>query len=107
MTTDYTTGSSVWTNITYKRTATSVVVTISSDGSYPEFPSSRNYIVRLVNNNPLSAARVNGKALRSSRFGGSNTHRSEEHGYRMSEGTVRLCVLWNRKLRGWAVRIRA
>jgi hypothetical protein len=75
MTTEYTTGAYAWTNISYVRTDSSVTVNVVSNGKYDAFPSSRKYIVRLVNNNPLTSASVNNVELKGSRFGGENSFR--------------------------------
>ena len=75
MTREYTTGEYVWTNISYVRTDTSVTVKVSSTGNFKAFPASRNYVVRLINNNPLTSASVNNMEVMGSRFGGANSFR--------------------------------
>ena len=75
MTREYTTGEYVWTNISYVRTDTSVTVKVSSTGNFKAFPASRNYVVRLINNNPLTSASVNNMEVMGSRFGGANSSR--------------------------------
>ncbi len=65
----------MWTSISYTRTANSLSLVIASTGSYPQFPSQRNYIIRLRSCYPATSASVNDQTLRASRFGGPNTFR--------------------------------
>lgn len=71
----YLDGFSAWTNVSYTRTSSSIKVTISTTGAYPQLPTSRLYTVRLANCNPPTSVTVNGQPVVASRLGGPNSWR--------------------------------
>jgi len=70
---DYLSGKFVWTSIFYIRLGNTISITITSSGSYSEFPSSRPYIIRFANSFPLQSAFINDKVVTYSSDGGPNT----------------------------------
>eukprot|EP01125_Pyxidicula_operculata_P005865 TRINITY_DN2050_c0_g6_i2.p1 TRINITY_DN2050_c0_g6~~TRINITY_DN2050_c0_g6_i2.p1 ORF type:complete len:1034 (+),score=272.65 TRINITY_DN2050_c0_g6_i2:380-3481(+) len=76
MTTDYVSGKSVNTLVDYQKTSSKFTLTVhKAVGSYPEFPKTRNYIVRIVNHLPVVSGSVNGLPISYSVHGGANTWR--------------------------------
>jgi alpha-glucosidase len=59
----------VQTTFTYTRSGPQIVITISSVGSYPAFPATRAYQVRLPNGVPPSSVTVNSAPVSYNRYG--------------------------------------
>eukprot|EP01116_Phalansterium_solitarium_P007898 TRINITY_DN2091_c0_g1_i4.p1 TRINITY_DN2091_c0_g1~~TRINITY_DN2091_c0_g1_i4.p1 ORF type:complete len:820 (+),score=372.39 TRINITY_DN2091_c0_g1_i4:134-2593(+) len=59
----------VSTTVQDVKSGSQITVTISSNGTYPGFPSSRAYQLRLPNGAPPSAVTVNGQSVAFNRFG--------------------------------------
>jgi len=58
-----------WTTATYTSTGSSLTVTISTAGSYPQLPATRAYQIRVLNGAPVSSVTVNGVTVPYNRFG--------------------------------------
>lgn len=59
----------VWTSANYSYSGNTMTFTISSSGSFPQFPTSRGYQIRLLNGALPSTVTVNGANVPYSRFG--------------------------------------
>jgi len=58
-----------WTTATYAYNGSSLTVTISTSGSYPQLPAVRSYQLRLLNQGPLSSVMAGGQQVPYNRFG--------------------------------------
>ena len=70
---DYLSGQYVWTTASYTQTSSALTFTVSSNGSYSAFPTTRTYILRVANGFPPTSVQANGINVPYARFGGPNT----------------------------------
>jgi hypothetical protein len=66
---DYLSNKFTWTQVTYTLSSWTLQVVISpASGSFPGFPTTRNYILNIISTPPIVSGTVNGNALSYSRF---------------------------------------
>ncbi len=73
LTMDYLSGQSVFTTAQYNISGNTMAFNVSSNGSYPSFPSTRTVVVRILNSFPPTEVVAGGQTISYARFGGANT----------------------------------